>query len=598
MSEGSSSRSRRKGVNYSPVLKTNVLENTKFSPIVTTGKSKKKSTDETIEDILTTSLGSNTQPQVIIQTKSKSNIDTTLQLNENTPEVANETLMEENIGNKETNNQPWISVSKGKKGKQKENFLNTNKNDNEKEDNESIVSYESENDYQTDWRNTMNARKYKIWTLASKIPGKNISEKIEKIKKIFCGEKSLITVTSEFSANNRMISALFSNAEAMQEARKCDVGSNEIQPTHMHRAQIFKRNLEKEKLFGVKLWDIPVGIKYKEIKTELELKFGQIERLSLRVNNMWQSAIVIFKTQESASKVLENWSILIGDDSLRVTQLDQTIKDLLSRGEHAAKVIGLPPGITARELLPHIEALGAKTCYIPRTRTYRRRAEAVVSFVSGEQRNAALEVAWKVNNFNIKIIDLSIRTCRRCQAEGHFVKDCPRTLRDEEFKEKNVDRLNKFGNIYKKHNPRYFNIVNKQVGGLSYADVTKKRMTIPTEEENREDSRLLRIEALLTNVAERLEALEQHVWQKTEADVDDLSSDEEMDSENEMMQEDNSETPEKEKESVKKTNTTDKLLTAMTQILTRMELLEKKVYMPSTTIGSGTTSNVNAGSSQ
>src|SRR4051794_3112156 len=36
--------------------------------------------------------------------------------------------------------------------------------------------------------------------------------------------------------------------------------------------------------------------------------------------------------------------------SLRVTPLDLTFESLLTRGTHASRVIGLPPGITAREL--------------------------------------------------------------------------------------------------------------------------------------------------------------------------------------------------------------------------------------------------------
>ncbi|CAG8820710.1 5819_t:CDS:2, partial [Dentiscutata erythropus] len=35
-------------------------------------------------------------------------------------------------------------------------------------------------------------------------------------------------------------------------------------------------------------------------------------------------------------------SIIIGEDSLRVTQIDQTVDNLKSRGEHATRIIGLP----------------------------------------------------------------------------------------------------------------------------------------------------------------------------------------------------------------------------------------------------------------
>ena len=511
--------------------------------------------------------------------------------NKATEQEVNESIMIDNFGSENLDdNQSWTQVSKGKKGKQKEVPKTTVDKTGDNEDNESVTSYVSENNYQAGWRNTINANKYKIWTLASKIPGKNIGEKIEKIKKIFSKEKSLISVTSEYSANNRMITAFFSNENAMQEARKLDLGDNETQPTHMHRAQVFKRNVEKEKQYGVKLWDIPVGIKYKEIKIELELKYGPIERLSLRVNNMWQSAVVIFKTKEDANTVLENWSILIGEDSLRVTPLDVNIKQLMTRGTHAARVIGLPPGITARELWPYVEKIGAKTCYFSRNRNYQRRREAVISFVSCEARDAALDASWVVDKFTIKIVSIKVLTCHRCYSIEHLAAQCPRTVKDAEYRKKNVERVEKFGDIYKKHNPRYFSVLSKQTSGSSYAEVTKRRTTVLKPNVISEEDRLTRIEDLLTDISNRLSDLEAHVWQKADADVEDqIALEEEKSSSDEEMYDDSADTIEAEQNPAKGT-TTEKILTALNQVLTRMSTLESKVYeTPSGSAGSPTT---------
>jgi hypothetical protein len=139
----------------------------------------------------------------------------------------------------------------------------------------------------------------------------------------------------------------------------------------MHRAAVFKRNPHRDVMQRVKLWDIPIGMRYKELAFEISFRFGDIERMNLRTNDMWQSAIIIFRDKSSVEKILTNWSILIGDDAFRVTPISFTADNLKSRGEFTAKVIGLPMGITVRELLPTIETTGAKTCYFPRTRTYR-----------------------------------------------------------------------------------------------------------------------------------------------------------------------------------------------------------------------------------
>ncbi|CAG8546285.1 2254_t:CDS:2, partial [Diversispora eburnea] len=209
-------------------------------------------------------------------------------------------------------------------------------------------------------------------------------EKVEKVRKILKKEMAVVLVKTEIFKDNRMISILYDNEEEMVKGKQCDVGGNAGKPTYIHRAKIFRRNPVKELMHGVKLWDVPLGMKNKELKKDLENKYGEIERLTMRVNNMWQSAVTIFKEKEDTKKVMEKWSIIIGEDSLRIIQIDQTADNLKSRGEHATRIIGLPNGITARKLWPHVEKIEARTCYIPRTRTYRQKNEAIISFEDHE----------------------------------------------------------------------------------------------------------------------------------------------------------------------------------------------------------------------
>ncbi|RHZ46862.1 hypothetical protein Glove_606g131 [Diversispora epigaea] len=153
----------------------------------------------------------------------------------------------------------------------------------------------------------------------------------------------------------------------MLKAKNIDVGGDTNQPAYMHRAIVFRRDLEKENTQGIKLWDIPVGIRHNELKIELENLFV---------------------------------------------------------------------GITARELMPRVEKLGAKTCYFPRTRNYRRRGKLL--FPSLQKNKKTLCLANE--NFSIKIVDIKTKTCHRCQSDEHLVTNCPRTERDNKFKEKNVER--------------------------------------------------------------------------------------------------------------------------------------------------------------
>ncbi|CAG8664828.1 1276_t:CDS:2, partial [Diversispora eburnea] len=148
----------------------------------------------------------------------------------------------------------------------------------------------------------------------------------EKVRKILKKETAVVLVKTEVFNDNRIISALYDNEEEMEKGKQCDVGGNAGKPTYMHRAEIFRKNPVKELMHDVKLWDVPLGMKNKELKENLENKYAD---------------------------------------------------NLKSREEHATRIIGLPNGITARELWPHVEKIGARTCYIPRTRTYRRKNEAI-----------------------------------------------------------------------------------------------------------------------------------------------------------------------------------------------------------------------------
>jgi len=576
MSDSSGSRPRRTNANYSSTIKPRITKKqaNRNNPLVGSEKIMEKiikatSTNTTVSNDIAKTLGTNAQPSVVIlsretlneQEQHLKNVDQNIQ-------KETEPLAMENIETTVDNEtQEWTQVSRNKgKGKMEENDI-------DKEETQSISSYETETNYQTAWRSAIGATKYKIWTSASKVPGKNIGEKLEKIRQDF-KETEAISVVSEFSNNNRMIAVFYNNETEMVKGQKINVCDNETQPTYMHRAQVFKRNPEKDNMHGVKLWDIPVGMKYKDLESQLEIKYGKIERLSLRVNNMWQSAIVIFKEKESAGTILNNWSIIIGEDSFRVTQLDQNIDYLKSRGEHAARVIGLPPGITAYELMPHVEKIGAKTCYFPRTRAYRRRGEAILSFATKEDCANALNFTLDLGKFKIKTVDIKVKTCHRCHADDHLAAACPRTLRDETFKTKNMERINKFGPIYKKHNPRYFNVLNKQTGSKTYAEVTKNKLTNSAKFDDPDSDRLTRIENLLIDMSERLTALEEHVWNIAEANVEEELA--EDDTEMETTEEELENTTEVGSETNASSLVLERILSSVQQLMQRLETVERR----------------------
>ncbi|CAG8604864.1 6261_t:CDS:2 [Diversispora eburnea] len=205
----------------------------------------------------------------------------------------------------------------------------------------------------------------------------------------------------------------------------------------------------------------PIDKKEKFLNKKLDaenttVNFGEITRISLRVNNIWQSAVIIFKEKSNAQKLLTNWSIIIGEDSLRITQLDQTIDNLKLRGQYAARVISLSNSITARELWPHIEKLEAKTCYFSRTRNYRKKGKAIISFQEEEACENACNAIWEGGDLNIRIVNIQTKKCYRCHKMDHFVTNCPRRTQDHKYKNKAAERIKKFETSCKENNEKWF----------------------------------------------------------------------------------------------------------------------------------------------
>ncbi|CAG8663559.1 2640_t:CDS:2, partial [Diversispora eburnea] len=67
--------------------------------------------------------------------------------------------------------------------------------------------------------------------------------------------------------------------------------------------------------------------------------------------------ICIEHNQEVTKELLNQWSIIIGEDSLRVISTDCSYDNLMTRGKFVARIINLPSGITAKEIIPNIKTI-------------------------------------------------------------------------------------------------------------------------------------------------------------------------------------------------------------------------------------------------
>ncbi|CAG8611893.1 3598_t:CDS:2, partial [Diversispora eburnea] len=132
-------------------------------------------------------------------------------------------------------------------------------------------------------------------------------------------EGNLDKIMPEFNGKDKMISVIFNDKEQI------------------------RNSVTKEKC-EIKLWDIPHGIKYSVLKTDLTLQFGEVEHLTLCPIGMWQWTIIIFKEEKNCKRNIRSMDV------------------------------------TARDIISNIKNIDVLTCYILRTRNYRKKPIAILSF--------------------------------------------------------------------------------------------------------------------------------------------------------------------------------------------------------------------------
>jgi hypothetical protein len=219
---------------------------------------------------------------------------------------------------------------------------------------------------------------------------------------------------------------------------------------------------------------------------EIERKYGKVEFLSMYVGGMWQKAHVTFKQTEDARNFLKEWSQTIGEDVVQVTEPGINSQDLKDRSKFAARVIGIPQGMTPWEIYKQVIGMGAKTCYVPRNSFYARKRMAIISVETQEILDGMVGQKWETENFFMKVIDVKQKTCHRCHGEDHLVKDCPINERDDERNKRTKDNLEKFGNIWKKHNIGAYNRMQRKLDP-SYSSVLKDNNTKPMNKNERKN---------------------------------------------------------------------------------------------------------------
>lgn len=342
-------------------------------------------------------------------------------------------------------------------------------------DNNSINSEGSNNSYFAEWRVKLNLKRYVARAKATLFKGKNTGKKLSNITKELENKINYSFARMEYRKKSKgaYISLFFEDRKEwekiLEHEFQTDAGEKfKMEGKPLNSSKLSKKYEQKRAI----IWDLPVNWKKQELVAEIERKYGKVEFLSMYVGGMWQKAHVTFKDAEDTKNFLKEWSQIIGDDVVRVTVPGVPPQQLKDRGQYAVRAVGIPQGMTPKELYNYVTTFGAKTCYVPRNGFYARKRMAIISVESQEIMEGLIGQEWITDDFNIKLIDITKKTCHRCHDQNHLVKDCPLNGRDEERNHKYKEQLDKFGNIWKKHNIGAYNRIQRNLDP-SYSGVLK-----------------------------------------------------------------------------------------------------------------------------
>ncbi|CAG8791703.1 7548_t:CDS:1, partial [Dentiscutata erythropus] len=411
--------------------------------------------------------------------KAKVNTDKQQQKDQ-TREMEVETVLIESEDNNMFEEQQQFLQVKYDKGKRKLSQVENESNDgvynNENEENtedkydeddiQSIYSDNSNMSNHPEWRRNLGLKRYKARALVQNFLGKSIGKKLDWITQELKDkiEYTFIKVEYRKKTKGSYIAIYFNKKEELKKALDLEFVNENKEKFKLEEKSLNTRTTDaNNKQTRAVIWDLPVSMKKNELKTELEHRYGKVESISTVLGEMWQKAYVTFADPEDTRNFTKSWSQTIGEDIVRVTPPGVTVSQLKERGEYAVRALGIPPGMTPSEIYNEFKKIGAMTCYVPRNAFYARKRMAILSFESAEIRNNAIGHKWLTEDFTIELMDITTKACHRCYDITHLAKDCPINQKATERTIALQQRMDKFGKVWKRHNPSAYNRIQKRL---------------------------------------------------------------------------------------------------------------------------------------
>ncbi|CAG8502780.1 10601_t:CDS:2 [Diversispora eburnea] len=214
------------------------------------------------------------------------------------PVKENLLLNQDSIGEENTdNNMKAIdNTKKDEKGKGKEIFIETEKENNE-------TSEQNITNTETDDNELVNSEN----SFLREVHGKNLKEKIDMISNLLNkNEINIIIIKTEKNLKDKKlyIAIYLEKKEDMEKVCKIEIEEIQLNDRSTLTRAAINQNKKTNNEKGIKFWNIPIDIQEQEFKSIIKNKFGNVTLCSISTRGLWSSAIVQFKKEDTAENLL------------------------------------------------------------------------------------------------------------------------------------------------------------------------------------------------------------------------------------------------------------------------------------------------------
>jgi hypothetical protein len=206
--------------------------------------------------------------------------------------------------------------------------------------------------------------------------------------------------------------------------------------------------IQNEKERTIQVIDIPLKLQTATVRATFS-SYGTIEKITMRTRGLYQQAFITFESVDHVTQFYDlYWTIYITSYAVRVIPLALDEVRRLKRRNFGMKLAGIPARANARDLIPFLKEISAKTCFIPvNPNNYKPLNYAYINFESEKTLAAAVNRECSLKGFNLYWAMENTPTCHICGSPDHIARDC------SDPRNRNTQKQQKLQKLYNRFKP-------------------------------------------------------------------------------------------------------------------------------------------------